>query len=300
MIAIVFDAFKAFLNIFLEIGLFLLKFLLIFFVPFFLVGLFFFVYYYARGFRLKKRSIQINNSKRSFCRRLFIDFPQRFVLDLYNHNPDEFSYYGFWLFVGEQGSGKSISVVDFLRKIKAEYPYCLVKTNIDCNLQDEKIRSPHDIIFSDNGINGEIDFIDEIQNWFNSNESRDFPPEMIQEICQQRKQYKMLIGTSQKFNRLALPLREQVNFLCKPITLFGCLTVVRVYKPDVSDRDGKVSKQRLIRSYFFVHDDFLRSAYDTREKVKRLSMKGFKPRSERISSGDTPPAVDVKIMKSSK
>lgn len=71
------------------------------------------------------------------------------------------------------------------------------------------------------------------------------------------------------------------------MTLFGCLTIVRVYKPKVKD-DGTVDKKVLRRVYFFVHDDELRNAYDTYEKIKRLTMKGYKSRSEQLGL-DLPP-----------
>lgn len=48
--------------------------------------------------------------------------------------------------------------------------------------------------------------------------------------------------------------------------------------------DGVVKKARHIKTYFFVHSDELREAYDTYEKVKRLNLKGFKPKSEQINN----------------
>ena len=88
-----------------------------------------------------------------------------------------------------------------------------------------------------------------------------------------------MIGTSQCFNRVSLPLRQQVNYLCLPITIAGCLTIVRIYKPKVRE-DGKIIKKRHFKTYFFVHDDELRNSYNTYEKVKRLSLKAYKEQKE--------------------
>lgn len=99
----------------------------------------------------------------------------------------------------------------------------------------------------------------------------------------QRKQAKQIIGTTQRFNRMSKQLRQECSLLCKPITILGCLTIVRVFKPNV-DTDGVVKKARHIKTYFFVHSDELREAYDTYEKVKRLNLKGFKPKSEQINN----------------
>lgn len=42
-----------------------------------------------------------------------------------------------------------------------------------------------------------------------------------------------------------------------------------------------IHEMKMLGCYFFVHSDELREAYDTYAKVKRLTLKGFKPKSER-------------------
>lgn len=262
---------KPFFSIFLKV---ILLFLLIL-SPIILSILIHLIYYLFKGYRFKKRVLINAEKTKSFITRLLLDFPKRFVLDLFNKNPNEFNYYGFWLFAGEQGSGKSIATAEFVRRIKREYPLCKVLSNINLKGANDYIDDFNDIVFKDNGVDGELVFIDEIQNWFSSSERCTFPPDIIQEICQQRKQHKMIIGTSQCFNRISLPLRQQVNYLCLPITIAGCLTIVRVYKPKVAE-DGTIKKKRHVKTYFFVHDNELRNSYDTYEKVKRLSLKSYK------------------------
>jgi ATP-dependent Clp protease ATP-binding subunit ClpX len=130
---------------------------------------------------------------------------------------------------------------------------------------------------------GMIVFLDEIQNWFSSMESKNFPPEALEDITQQRKQRKMFVGTSQVFTRVSKPIREQITLLYKPLTVFGCLTVVRVYKCKL-DEAGTVKNEMLRKVYFFVHTDEIRQAYDTYERVERLATKGYKPRAEQFSN----------------
>ena len=50
----------------------------------------------------------------SFFKRIVLDFPKQFWLDKINSRPGEFKEYGLHLFCGEQGSGKTTSVVDLL------------------------------------------------------------------------------------------------------------------------------------------------------------------------------------------
>ena len=104
---------------------------------------------------------------------------------------------------------------------------------------------------------------------------------MLTEITQQRKQRKCVVGTSQVFTRISKPIREQITLLYKPMTIAGCFTIVRVYKVTLND-DGTVKDMKRRRTYAFVHDDELRSCYDTYEKVERLTLKGFQPRSEQL------------------
>lgn len=261
-------------------------------IPFVVMCIIKYVYYRSKGYKVKQREYLSTYHKPNFFKRLFWDFPDRFVKDRLTLNPDAFPYNGLIMVCGEQGSGKSCASVHALLALKKMYPKLLTLSNIYLNFQDGTIESPDDLIFKNNGEYGCVKFLDEIQNWFNSNESANFPPEMLQEICQQRKQNSLIIGTCQRFNRIGKAIREQTSFLLLPITVCGCLTIVRVYKIKC-DTNGEISDKRRVKTYFFVQTDEIRDAYNTFEKVKRLSMKGWKPRTEQITadSGTTVPII---------
>lgn len=266
---------------FLYIGLGFVALLL----PFVLVGFFYFVFRLIKGDRLPKRKIEPEEDykPRNFFIRLFWDFPRRFVLDLFERDPDSFNESGFHLFAGEQGSGKSIAMVEMALRLGRKYPSCKIASNTSLSFQDEKIDSWEDLIFKNNGTSGQLIVLDEIQNWFNCKESKDMPIDLIQDICQQRKQRKAMLGTSQVFSNVAKALRSQVFLLYKPLTIFGCLTIVRVYKPVLDDTGGIVRLNRR-KVYFFVHDNELRNAYDTYERIERQSVVGYVPRSEQLTA----------------
>lgn len=234
--------------------------------------------------RTIKRPKPHYTKKRHWFIRLFIDFPRRIVLDKLTLNPDRFDTYGIHIFCGEQGSGKSIAAVHFAKMLKERNPMCHIASNIDLNFQDSTVQDVTELVGTSNGESGQIIFVDEIQNWFSSMESKNFPPEMLTEVTQQRKQAKCIVGTSQVFTRISKPIREQITLMYKPTTICGALTFVRVYRCHV-DQEGAVDKLKLVKIYFFVHDDELRTAYDTYAKVNRLTQKGFVPKSERW--GDT-------------
>lgn len=250
----------------------------------YLFAFFWIIFYLIKGTPFPKRTEKSHYKKRPIFIRIFWDFPRALARDFLSRNPDAMKIHGIYMFCGEQGSGKTIAAIQFLRENLKKYPKIKIKSNIGITFQHGKITHWKQILNSNNGEVGEIDFIDETQNWFSSNESKNFPVEMLSEITQQRKQHKVIVGTSQVFTRMSKPLREQTKFLCLPITIAGCLTIVRVYKPQLDDTGTMIAK-KFVRVYFFVHDKELRECYNTFEKVERLSTKGFQP-IEKVISND--------------
>ena len=142
-----------------------------------------------------------------------------------------------------------------------------------------------------NGIYGEIDCIDEIQNWFSSNQSKNFPPDMLTIITQQRKVRRCILATSQIFSRVAKPIRENTYLMYYPFTAFGCITFVRVYKP-ILDEQGNLKERKLKKFFFFVHDEELRSMFDSYKTICSLTSSGFKPASEQLNNLHTSTIID--------
>ena len=226
--------------------------------------------------RIPKRQVKPTYKKQSFLKRLFIEFPRQFALDKYTLNPDQYPNTGIFMFEGEQRSGKTIGAVHYIFQEKKKYPLLKYSANINLKGQDKLLENLADVVNTDNGIYGQLNFIDEIQNWSSSTESKYVPPEFLGEICMQGKQRKAIIATTQRFSNVSKALRIQTTYVFKPITVFGCLTIMRKYKPSV-DTEGVISQMRLMQVYFFVQTKELRESYDTYEKVKRLADKGFNP-----------------------
>lgn len=81
-----------------------------------------------------------------------------FIKDLYLLDTDVFRSYGFWCFCGLGGSGKTISMVDYLIQMRKKYPKLLILTNFDCNVADRKIENWKDLLET---INIKVDEITE-------------------------------------------------------------------------------------------------------------------------------------------
>jgi len=242
-----------------------------------------------------KRKYKKRNSvykKLGIIKRIYFQLPKRIVDDQYEKDIDFFEETGCRLIVGEQGAGKTITMCYLLQKYKAIYPKMKIATNMNYLYQDREIVSIDDIIFHNNDIYGEIDAIDEMQNWFNSNQSKDFPVTMLQEISQQRKQRKMILGTSQVWQRVSKPLREQITLIYKPMTFFGAITLVFEMKPFVKS-DGQIEELKFRRMYFFVHTKELRDSFDTYKTIQMLQLQGWKPATEQIGNENAAQIISI-------
>jgi hypothetical protein len=157
-----------------------------------------------------------------------------------------------------------------------EYPKAKVITNLAYKRENDALRKWQQLVDYKNGIRGVIVCMDEMQNWFSSNQSKDFPPQMLEVVTQNRKNRRVIMGTAQSFNRLAKPLREQATEVRKCCTLFGCVTIVHRVIPEL-DSNGDVEKWRHRSFYYFVHTDELRDSYDTYKVIESLRESGFQP-----------------------
>ena len=120
-----------------------------------------------------------------------------------------------------------------------------------------------------NGECGVIYLIDEIQTYFNALDSKNIPPYVFTEISQQRKQRKLIIGTSQLWDRMAKPFREQANYEIRCNTLFNVLTVQTVIDAHTLKLDDKTGRSvgNVIKRGWFFHNRRIRNMYDTYQKV---------------------------------
>lgn len=236
---------------------------------------------YLQGRRLPKGTFK-RKKKRSAFIRLFWDLPKQIANDMFNRDPTEFPYKGCVIFTGRQGNGKTIGLVEYCMRMHEEYPDCKVLSNLDILFQDEELSHWKKLVNYKNGPLGVIACIDETQNWFSSNQSRNFPPEMLQVITQNRKNRRIILGTAQNFYMLAKNIRSQCTEVRECWTLFGCLTIVRRREP-VLDNDGNVVEFKKRGWYFFVHDDELRNNYDTYRVIESLASSGFKENADALT-----------------
>lgn len=201
-----------------------------------------------------------------------INYKRKFKRD----NPEYFEPEGLLVFCGGQGSGKTLSAVQYVKKLCEEYPRAILVTNVEI-----KGLPAHTTVVEYNGIEsltkhtngyaGVIYFIDEIHLEFNSLESKNIPIEVMIEVSQQRKQRKHIIGTSQVYMRMAKPFREQIKnvVICK--NFFKCIQYNRLIDGDSAhESNGKLVFDTVKRLFWF-HSPNLYNSYDTYKKMRRYS-----------------------------
>lgn len=228
----------------------------------------------------KKSGVRIKN--KSILERIFFDLPLQLGRDM-AHDLGGFGEKGIIIFEGDQGDGKTISLVKYAYDLKKTYGDALVLSNTPVTFQDAAITSFDSFVGVSNGINGIVGIIDECQLWANSKLSKEVDLNLLQTCCQNRKNRRILLMTGQRFYMLNKDIRCLCNEVRTCKTFFGCLTFVTRRKP-FFDSEGKIIKSKWLGCYFFIQSDELRSLYDTYATINTLSKSGFKPKERRYNS----------------
>ena len=190
----------------------------------------------------------------------------------YKTNPTYFKPDGLVVFVGGQGTGKTLSAVCYVYNLLEFYKKAKIVTNIDLleyPIDNERVfrfTCADDLKKYKNGKEGVIFLIDEIQLYFNSLGSKNINMDVMTQISQQRKQRIHIVATSQVFGRMAKPLREQFScvILCKSYFNF-------IQKNSLIDRDsidgeestGTNISGKVVKNFWFFRSPEMFKRYDT-------------------------------------
>lgn len=194
-----------------------------------------------------------------------------------NH-PQYFNPDGLIVYTGSQGSGKTLSACKYVCSLMKKYPCCKLVTNVRIAkypIDNERVylfNNADDLMNFNNSEFGVLYFIDEIQLYFSSLDSKNIDPSVLVEISQQRKQRKHIVATSQVFGRLAKPLREQFNTVVLCRNFFSGIQVNKYLRQqDIkTDDDYMHLEGRTDKLEIFVHSSSLYRNYDTYAKIKNL------------------------------
>lgn len=178
------------------------------------------------------------------------------------------------VYKGFQGSGKTLSMVHYAKKILREYPECLCYSNI--KILDE----PRAIFFSTNdelaeilaltpGDKGLLLLLDEAHLFFNkkSGISVDF----LAAISQQRKNRVHIVMSSQIWEELDISLRKQVKYIVQCSSIFRTIIINTVMLGETlvyNKQEGEYQARKSHTEIFHMTREEA-EAYDTFQRIAR-------------------------------
>lgn len=193
--------------------------------------------------------------------------------------PERMPCDGILCFCGEQGSGKTLSAVNYVYNLCKAYPKVIVCTNLELlwDLPNTVISytGPEQMLSLDNGELGVVFLLDEMHIEFNSLESKGMDAHIFELVSQQRKARKHIVGTSQVFGRLAKPFREQFRYAVCCDNFMGLIFRQQIFKAQNVASGEDITTRLVSRSVkFFIPcpADFAR--YDTRQVIRRMRNNG--------------------------
>lgn len=222
----------------------------------------------------------------------------KYKIDFRRENPDYFDPDGLVVFCGAQGTGKTLSAVNYVCKLMDMYPKCKLVTNLFIKkypivtyeeyccqygnvCYEDYISNNRVFMFTDNDDlmkyenddKGVIYLIDEIQLYLNSLHSKNVNMEVMTEISQQRKQRKHIVSTSQVFGRMAKPLREQFSNVIKCKNVLGFIQINKLIDRDSLDVEdnstGTDLKAKVKKMFVWFHTPDMYGNYDTYYKIQK-------------------------------
>lgn len=219
----------------------------------------------------------------------FLDFLRWKLYDLLMLiiNGRKFNLYGLTIFCGRQGGGKTISMVEYLDRMKDKFPDCKIVTNFNYIRQDLPFVDWRQFTEVRNGLDGVIFAIDELQNEYNSNNWQDFPEELLSTVTMQRKQRIKIVATSQVFTRVVKQLREQCYEVVECRTILGRWTRQKCFDADdynlLVDNPSPKRKFQTRKKwrYSFIQSNNIRSLFDSYAVVESIKNKEYIKRNER-------------------
>lgn len=195
-------------------------------------------------------------------------------------NPERMPCDGIICFCGEQGSGKTLSAVNYAHNLCRAFPKAVVCTNLSLtwDLENKVIpyTGPDQMLALDNGDYGIVFLLDEMHIEFNSLESKGMDVHIFELVSQQRKSRKHIVGTSQVFGRLAKPFREQFKYAVCCDNYMGLIFRQEIFKAmNVSSGEDITTRlvPRAVKLYIPCPSDF--GYYDTTQIIRRLRDNGF-------------------------
>jgi len=178
------------------------------------------------------------------------------------------------VYIGRQGKGKTLSMVDYTYRLIEAYPKARVFSNVLLfGVEYRLIESDDDVALAigyQNGANGVLVLLDEAHLMFNTKTG--IPIDVLTAISQQRKDRRRIVFSSQIWNELDISVRKQVQEVvqCRNIGRFQWNRIFDGESIEL-DKSNYSYKMDKIGSELYKHNDDFYARYDTYQKIIRNS-----------------------------
>lgn len=174
------------------------------------------------------------------------------------------------VYIGRQGKGKTLSMVEYTHYLMEKYPDAVVFSNVILfGVKYHHIKEDSDLSLAlayQNGAAGVLVLLDEAHLTFGKKTG--ISVDVLTSISQQRKDRRRLVFSSQIWNELDISIRKQVQEVvdCKSFGRFQLNTVydgesIRLDKSDYSYSMEKIERE------LYKHNDEYYGRYDTFQKI---------------------------------
>ena len=192
----------------------------------------------------------------------------------YTKQPKGLFPVGSRVYIGRQGKGKTLSMVDYTHRLISAYPKMRVFSNVLLyDVEYKLLENDNDVAIAleyQNGADGVLVLLDEAHLMFNSKTG--IPIDVLTAISQQRKDRRRIVFSSQIWNELDISVRKQVQEVvqCRNIGRVQFNTIfdgesIRLDKSDYSYQMDRIGRE------LYKHNDEYYQRYDTYQKIIRNS-----------------------------
>ena len=175
------------------------------------------------------------------------------------------------VYKGFQGSGKTLSMVDYAFRVRQAFPKCKLFSNIKLfGIKYYHFTNADELALALNVRNGQdgcIVLIDEAHLFFNKKNGISL--DVLTAISQQRKDRVRLVFSSQIWEELDISLRKQVKEIVNCNCVLGKWQINTISDGETL-RYNKLESQyeaKKIRTEIFKHTDEMYRRYDTYQKI---------------------------------
>lgn len=175
--------------------------------------------------------------------------------------------YGITCYVGLPGTGKTLSMSEKLLQLKQRFPKAVFYTNFAWIHEDGQITSWRDLKNINNGEDGVIFAIDEVQDIFGRKDWVKMPKYILSLFAQNRKHAKMFVCTSQAYADIVIDLRRRCHWIIECSNLWGRWVFQRYYKNQdyiaIENKDNEYRLGKCRHKYDFIASNSIYDSYDT-------------------------------------